>query len=162
MKKIISLFLVLILALIVSGCVGYKPIFQSTNVEFKIAEYSIEGDPTLGNKIYAKLNNITKSLPNDANLKNINIIINTSKEKKPTSKDTAGKILEYRITLNTKITVTNFSDNNLILDRSFISTANYKVEDQFSETKKSENKSIEDLIDKTYQELLIQLSQKIS
>ena len=57
--------------------------------------------------------------------------------------------------------VKNYLTDNKILDQNFISSISYKVQDQYSETIKLENKSIENLINKTYQELLINLSENI-
>ena len=48
-----------------------------------------------------------------------------------------------------------------ILSQTFSYSSTYKVQDQHSETIKLENKSIEDLINKTYQNLLIRLSESI-
>ena len=61
MKKIIYAFLLLTLLSIINGCSGYKPIFSSSNLEFEIADYTIKGDKVLGNQIYAKLYNLSKS-----------------------------------------------------------------------------------------------------
>ena len=33
-----------ILLIIINGCTGYEPIFGSTNLQFKIADYSILGN----------------------------------------------------------------------------------------------------------------------
>ena len=55
MKKISYLLISLIFLINISACTGYKPIFGSSNLEFKIADYSISGDKKLGNKIYVKL-----------------------------------------------------------------------------------------------------------
>ena len=52
-KKAYSIFS-FILLIIINGCTGYEPIFGSTNLEFKIVDYSISGDKKLGNKIYSK------------------------------------------------------------------------------------------------------------
>ena len=64
MKKIIYSFLLL---LFLNACAGYKPIFTSTNLQFEITNYSVEGNKTLGNKIYDKLNRLSKSNKNDEN-----------------------------------------------------------------------------------------------
>ena len=48
-----------------------------------------------------------------------------------------------------------------ILNKTFSYSSAYNVQDQHSETIKLENKSIEIIINKTYQELLINLSQNI-
>ena len=55
MKKISYLLISLIFLINIGACTGYKPIFSSSNLEFKITDYSILGDKKLGNKIYSKL-----------------------------------------------------------------------------------------------------------
>ena len=159
MKKIIYSFLLL---LFLNACTGYKPIFTSTNLQFEITNYSIEGDKTLGNKVYAKLNRLSKSNKNEDNTRNISFLINATKNKKAGAKDNAGKILSYKITLNTKIEVKDTMTDEIILKQTFVSSTSYKVQDQSSDTAKLENKYTDNLIDKTYRELLIQLSQNIS
>ena len=47
---------------------------------------------------------------------------------------------------------------NEILSESFSFSSIYKAQDQYSETIKLENKTTENLINKTYQDLLIKLS----
>ena len=76
-------------------------------------------------------------------------------------KNSAGKILEYKISLNTTVKVTNYLTDDKILDSEFALSSSYKVQDQHSETIKFENKSTENLINQTYQELLIKLSENI-
>ena len=162
MKKITYLTFFFILLIFINGCAGYKPIFNSTNLQFKIANYSIEGDKILGNKIYSMLYSLSESKKDNQNTRNINFIINISKDKNATTKDSAGKIIEYKITLNTNVKVTDFITNDKILDQNFISSLSYRVQDQYADTVKLENKSIENLLNKTYQELLIELTQNIS
>ena len=69
--------------------------------------------------------------------------------------------MEYKINLKTKIIVTDYLTNKVILDQKFFSASSYKVQDQYSETSKLENKTLENLIDKTYQDLLIKLSENL-
>ena len=64
MKKITSIIVLFILFICINSCAGYKPIFGSPNVQFEIADYSIEGDKKLGNQIYSKLYNFSKSIKN--------------------------------------------------------------------------------------------------
>ena len=161
MKKITYLISTFVLLIFVSECSGYKPIFSSENLKFKIANYTIEGDKILGKKIYSKLYALSKSSKQDPNARNIDIIINVSKDKNTMSKDSSGKILEYKITLNTKVNVKDFQTDKNILNQNFVSSLTYKIQNQYSDTIKLENKSIENLINKTYQELLIKLSHNI-
>ena len=162
MKKITTLPLLFTILLCIYACADYKPIFGSANLQFEIADYSVEGDKKLGNKIYSKLYNLSKSNKNQKETTSVVINIKVLKEKNSTSKDATGKILEYKINLNTKVIVKNYLTNDKLLDKNFISSSSYKVQDQYSETIKLENKVIKDLINKTYQELLIKLSENIS
>ena len=54
-----------------------------------------------------------------------------------------------------------FITKNQILNESFVLSSSYKVQDQHYETIKLENKSEEDLINKTYTDLLIKLTENI-
>ena len=161
MKKIANPIFLFILLIFINGCAGYQPIFGSTNLQFEIADYSIEGNKILGNKIYSKLYSLSKSKKDDQNLRNVDLTIKVSKDKNATVKDSAGKILEYKITLNTDIKVTDFLTKDKILDQIFISSLTYKVQNKYSDTVNLENKSIENLLNKTYQELVIKLAQNI-
>ena len=159
MKKITTLPFLFAILICIYACADYKPIFYSPNLQFEIVDYSVEGDKKLGNKIYSKLYNLSKSNKNQKETTSVVINIKVLKEKNSTSKDATGKILEYKINLNTKVIVKNYLTNNTLINRNFISYSSYKVQDQYSETIKLENKIIENLINKTYQELLIKMSE---
>ena len=161
MKKVIYPIFSFILLLFINGCAGYEPIFGSTNLQFEIADYSIEGNKILGNKIYSKLYSLSKSKKDDQNLRRVDLVIKVSKDKNVTTKDSAGKILQYKITLNTDIKVTDFITKDKILNQIFVSSLIYKVQDKYSDTVDLENRSIEDLLNKTYQELVTRLTQNL-
>ena len=161
MKKILYLLISFIILINIGACTGYKPIFSSSNLEFKIAEYSILGDKNLGNKIYSKLYSLSKSNKDNRNIKSVVLVIEVSKDKKATSKDSAGKILQYKITLNTNVKVTDFVTKDKILNKNIVSSLTYSVQNQYSDTVNLENRSIESLLNKIYQELIIDLTQNI-
>ena len=161
MKKVIYPIFSFILLLFINGCAGYEPIFGSTNLQFEIADYSIEGNKILGNKIYSKLYSLSKSKKDDQNLRRVDLVIKVSKDKNATTKNSAGKILQYKITLNTDIKVTDFITKDKILNQIFVSSLIYKVQDKYSDTVDLENRSIEDLLNKTYQELVTRLAQNL-
>ena len=161
MKKISYLISSFILLILINGCAGYESIFSSNNLHFNISNFTIEGDKKLGNIIYSKLYNISKPKKNDQNIKNVDVYVKVTKEKQATSKNSAGKVLEYKITLKTEIKILDFTTEEKILDQIFSSSTSYKMQSQYSDTVTLENKSIENLIDGTYQELLIRLSQII-
>ena len=106
-KKAYPIFLFVLLVLF-NGCSGYKPIFSPTNIDFAIGNYSIQGNKLLGNKIYSQLYILSQSNKNNQNKRSIDLLIDSSKHKVALSKNSAGKILSYKITLNTKIEVNDY------------------------------------------------------
>ena len=158
MKKITYLTISFILLIGINACSGYKPIFSTSNLQFKISDYSIKGDKSLGKKIYTKLYNLSQSNKKNTAVKNINISIEVSKDKTAKVKNSAGKILEYKINLNTNIEIKDYFTNNQILSHNFNYSSSYKIQDQFSDSLRFENKTIENLLDKTYQDLLIEMT----
>ena len=160
MKKITYLIISLIFLNFINACAGYKPIY-TTNLQFEIADYSIKTNKKLGSKIYSKIYNLSKSNKKNAETKSITIIIDTTKNKNATAKDSAGKVLEYRIILINNIIIKDYLTDDEILSQTFSYSSTYKVQDQHSETIKVENKSIQNLLNKTYQNLLIKMSEII-
>ena len=62
MKKILLLIASFFTLIHISSCVGYKPIFSTTNFNFEIAKHTIDGDKILGllTKELIKKNNLNK------------------------------------------------------------------------------------------------------
>tara|TARA_B100000029_G_scaffold485356_1_gene538587 strand:- start:450 stop:944 length:495 start_codon:yes stop_codon:yes gene_type:complete len=162
MKKIIFLTVSIILIITISSCTGYKPIFGSSNLNFKIENYSLKGEKRLANFIYKQFYNISRSKNNNENTKSIILFIETNKEKRGTVKNNAGKVLEYEINLSTNIIINDFLTDKIILNQNFNYSISYKVQDEHSETIKLENKNIENLINKTYEDSLIKISELFS
>jgi hypothetical protein len=159
MKKIINLITSIVLLMSLNSCSGYKPVFDLTGFKFKIEKYSLLGDERIGKKIYYQLYALSKTNSEDS--KSIDIEINVTKSKSSTIKNSAGEILEYNISLTTDIVIKDFFTDKIVLIDTFDSSSSYKVQDQYSDTIKLENKIIEDLTNKIYQELLIKLSNSI-
>ena len=162
MKKIYYLVFLIAAFIFVNECGGYKPIFSSENLKFKISNYEIIGDKKLGNKFYSKIYNLSKSNKDLSENKVLDLIINIEKTKSPTSNNSAGKILGYKIDLSVKITFTDFVTEKNILDQNFSSSLTYSVQDQYSDTASAEKITIENLINNTYREILIILSKNLS
>ena len=160
MKKIAYLIISIIFLSFINACTGYKPIY-TTNLQFEIADYSLKNNQKLGRQIYSKLYNLSKSSKKNTNAQSIAIIIGITKNKAATAKDSTGKILEYIITLNSNIIIKDYLTNDEILNQSFSYSSSYNVQDLYSETVKLENRSIKNLIDNTYQDLLIKMSEII-
>ena len=158
MKKLTYLIISIIFLNLINACAGYKPIY-TTDLQFEIVDYSIKSNHKLGKQIYYKLHNLFKSSNNNEEAQSITITIDIQKDKEATAQDSSGKILEYRIILNSNIVINDYLTNDEILNQDFSYSSTYKVQSLFSDTKESENKSIDDLINQTYQNLLIQISQ---
>ena len=161
MKKIISYIISLILLVSLNQCVGYKPMFGSTEFQFEIAEYSIKGNNKIGNKIHSKLHGLSKSSKNNRNLKKVKVEIDSSEKKVSTSKDSSGKILEYKIFLEAKIRIVDFMSGEDLVNNNFLNSTTYKVQEQYSDTFRLENEAIENLINTTYQKILLIISQNL-
>jgi len=162
MKKIFYLTISIVIVIMTSGCSGYKPIFNSENLQFKIINYSISGDQDLGNKIYSKLHNLSKSNKKNQNTKEISITIETTKNKSANIKNSAGKVTAYRMSIVSKITINDLSTKNIIVNESFVNSVTYKIQDQYSDTVNLEIQTVENLINKTYQDLIIKFSESIN
>ena len=162
MKKISYLVISFILLTYINACTGYKPIYGSSNFEFRIADYSINGNKKLGNKIYSKLHNKSKLNKNNPEIQSVRLSIHTSVNKLATVKNSSGKTLEYKIKLNTNIIIYNFLTNEEVLNQNFNYYSSYKVQDQHSETLKLENQVIENLVNTTYQNTLIKISESFT
>ena len=161
MKKKYYTFLFTFLLVLINSCAGYEPIFSSTNLKFKISTNLVEGNKILGNKIFSKLYNASFTKEQEENIKERDVFIKVLRNKSETSKDSAVKVLEYKITLNADIIIKDFNSKNTLINQTFISSLNYKVQDQYSETLNLENQTNQNLINKIYQELLIKLSENI-
>ena len=159
MKKTSFLIISLLLFINISSCTGYTPIYSSSNFNFKIENYSLKGEKRLANLIYRKLYNVSLNNKNKLNAQSIILSIEADKERKATVKNNAGKILEYQINLNTKIIINDFLTEKGILNKDFNYSISYKVQDAHSETIKLENKNIENLVNKTYEDALIKISE---
>ena len=157
MKRITYLTISFILLICIYSCAGYEPIYKPSKLQFVIAEYTIKANKKLGKAIYSKINNLTKLNKNNQSAQSIKIMIEVSKNKTATVKNSAGKILEYKVNLSTHIEINNFLTNELILNENFSYSSSYKTQDQYSETLKLENNIIENLLNKTYEDLIIKI-----
>ena len=160
MKKIFNLLILVFTLSFVYGCNGYKPIFTS-NLNYVINEYEINGDKKLGNKIYSKLYKLSNQSKTKSDIQNLNFIIEVKKENNPTVKNSAGKILEYKVVLNTKIILNDSTNNYEVLNKKFTFSSSYKAQDQYFQTKRLENDTINNLLDITFDDIIIKMSENI-
>ena len=154
MKQIIHFIMLAILFSFLNSC-GYEPIYSSVNLNIKFENKYIDGDKQLGNKIYSRLKE--QFLISD-NARKVNLYVAASSNKSVTSQSSTGKALEYKITVNAAIKITDFTSNQVLIEIDNTSSQNYKVQDRLFETEKLENKTIDNLIDKISQGLIIKIS----
>ena len=162
MKKISYILIAIFLLINIVSCTGYKPIFSSSNLQFKIVDFSLSGNTELSNKIYSKLSDLSRMNKETAETKKLYAQISISKNKNATAKDSAGKILGYRVSLSSSIIITDVMNGNRILNENYTFSSTYKVQDEFTETLDLENTTTENLINKIYESILIVLSEKIT
>ena len=105
---------------------------------------------------------ISKINENSTDVQSIDVYITILKTKNSTVKNSAGKILEYKIVINSTIEIKDYITEKVIFEKKFDSFSSYRVQDEYSETKKLENKTIENLVNKIYQDLLIKMSETIN
>ena len=60
--------------------------------------------------------------------------------------------------MKTEIRITNASTKKIILEQTFLSSSIYGIQKQYSENIKLENTIVENLLNKTYQEILMKLT----
>ena len=157
-----QLIISFILVIFITECTGYKPIFNSENLQFEIAEYELSGNKILGKQIYSQLDNLSEGKKNDKKKRSIILKINTKKIKNPTVKDSSGKIQEYKIILDVNLEVINYLTNAQIFKQSFINSTTYEVQSEISESIKLENQSLNDLVEKSYKDILIRLIESLN
>jgi len=155
MKKIYNLLIIIIFLPLLYSC-GYTPIFSSQNVEIKFISQAYEGDVSLGADIYSKLNNLLIPSPG---AKEVSIIIKTLKNKETRSKSKTGEEIEYKITMNSVIKIIDVMSDTILLNKKIILSENYKVQDTSFESETLENKTVNNLIDRISQNLLLSVSQ---
>ena len=73
----------------------------------------------MGNQIYSKLYSLSNLNKNNPEAQSIYISIEVLKDKTATVKNNAGKILEYKISLNSNIIVKNYLTEDQILSQNF-------------------------------------------
>ena len=72
------------------------------------------------------------------------------------------EILQYKISLNIDVKIKDYLTEDEILNETYSSSFTYKIQNQYSDTLKLEERSINQLVDKTYQQILIKLSENIT
>ena len=147
MKKIISIFLVLLL----NAC-GFQPIYNSNNIEqFSLKILSTEGDKEINNFISRNLRIYT----NDLYEKNYSLKINSDNKKSILTKNKQGKATDYQLTISTNFEIISEKNNSTF---EIIKNFNIKnLEDSFQE-KEYERSIKQNLVNIITSELINKIS----
>ena len=147
MKKIISIFLVLLL-----NAFGFQPIYNSNNIEqFSLKILSTEGDREINNFISRNLRIYT----NDLYEKNYSLKINSNYKKNILTKNKQGKATDYQLTISTNFEISSEKNNSTI---EIIKNFNIKnLEDSFQE-KEYERSIKQNLVNIITSELINKIS----
>ena len=142
-KFLISIFLLL------SSC-GYEPLFSTDKNNFSIINIKISGDKNISSMIERRLK-IYKNAPKKE--KNFYVEINSSKNRVIASKDTKGDPKTFRIELISELNVLN--NNQKISSRIFKESQNYNNRSSKFDLKEFEEKTLDNLIEKISEDIII-------
>lgn len=144
-----KIFFFILLFNIISSC-GYKPLYNSKNINFSINVLE-KNQTRLNNKIESAL--INRTFRDNDN--KINIKLEATKEKISKSKNKKGKTLIYEITINLKVYVINEIDENI---KEFSRSITYNNNDDKFQLKQYENELEEIIINKLVNDTINHLS----
>lgn len=147
MKKIISIFLVLLL----NAC-GFQPIYNSNNIEqFSLKILSTEGDREINNFISRNLRIYT----NDLYEKNYSLKINSNYKKNILTKNKQGKATDYQLTISTNFEIISEKNNSTF---QIIKNFNIKNLDDSFQEKEYERSIKQNLVNIITSELINKIS----
>lgn len=147
MKKIISIFLVLLL----NAC-GFQPIYNSNNIEqFSLKILSTEGDREINNFISRNLRIYT----NDLYEKNYSLKINSDYKKSILTKNKQGKATDYQLTISTNFEIISEKNNSTF---EIIKNFNIKNLDDSFQEKEYERSIKQNLVNIITSELINKIS----
>ena len=78
--------IIVLFAIFLCNCAGYKPIFSPTDIDFKTVEINYDPKDKISKKLEKKILNIS----NDSGSKQIELILSSKKEEHILSKDEKG------------------------------------------------------------------------
>ena len=147
MKKIILIVSLILLV----NCNGYKPIFNSTEMNFYIGEINNISQDKISNKIERNL----QPYKENNNKKRIIIDLETKKEKKVLSKNSEGDPIIFGLEISTKVKITfnNNVEKNLIFNKQF----KFNNQSNKFEFQQYMNSIEKNLTDEIFQDLVLKL-----
>ena len=145
-----SLFLVLF-AILLSSCTGYKPIFSPTNIDFIVTKINYDPKDKISKKLESKILNVSSN----SSSKQIKLILNSTKEERTLSKDKKGNPLIFEISITTNLQIIFKNDEN----KKFIFNEKFNYNNQSDKFELAQQKKISEkiILEKIFEKILDQL-----
>ena len=143
--------IIVLFAIFLSNCTGYKPIFSPTDIDFKAVEIDYDPKDKISKKLERKILNIS----NDSSSKQLKFILSSKKEERILSKDKKGNplIFEISITTNLEIIFTNSETKKYIFNEKF----NYNNQSDKFELAQQKKISEKIILERLFEKILDQL-----
>ena len=142
---------IVLFAIFLSNCAGYKPIFSPTDIDFKAVEIDYDPKDKISKKLERKILNIS----NDSSSKQLKFVLGSKKEERILSKDKKGNplIFEISITTNLEIIFTNSETKKYIFNEKF----NYNNQSDKFELAQQKKISEKIILERLFEKILDQL-----
>jgi len=133
------IIIIILFVSLVASC-GFKPVNNITKSNFQLAEIEITGDKIVNRYLRQNLNRFNENV-NASKFYNVKII--SEKDRKTTSKNTAGEPSIYQLRL--LVTFILFENEKKLIEKNFEKTSNYNNLNSKFELKQLENILTKDL-----------------
>ena len=139
----------ILLFIIISGC-GYQAIYGTKDINLRVKEIKLTGD----NNLNRKINNYFNYYKNNKNYsKIIDVHIDSSLEKKISSKDRKGNTKTFELSISIKLNIVE--NENIIKTKIFNKSSNYKNLDNKFDLNQYEKNLIDNLMYDIWQDVEI-------
>ena len=142
---------IVLFAIFLSNCAGYKPIFSPTDVDFKAVKINYDPKDKISKKIEKKILNIS----NDNGSKQIEFILSSKKEERILSKDKKGNPLIFEISITTNLEII-FDDSKT---KKYIFNERFNYNNQSDKFELAQQKKISEkiILERLFEKILDQL-----
>lgn len=142
---------IVLFAIFLSNCAGYKPIFSPTDIDFKAVKINYDPKDKISKKIEKKILNIS----NDNGSKQIEFILSSKKEERILSKDKKGNPLIFEISITTNLEII-FADSKT---KKYIFNERFNYNNQSDKFELAQQKKISEkiILERLFEKILDQL-----
>ena len=138
-SKFLKILFALLVLIAVQNC-GYQPLLTEKYQKFNINTFDISGDKKLGQMLANRFVEF-KDSENQLMCK-----INIEKNREISNKDSAGKVLEYNLSVNINLEALSTLDGSSILRKNYSQKRSYKASKFYIDTLSREKIITDDLL----------------